>query len=246
MIWLAILVVAAVALAPLSLVLRRAGAEPRGGREAALALHRAQLEELDRDLTEARIAPAEHAAALLEIQRRLLAASGRGESAPPPATRVPVVAALVLVPAVAFALYLVGGSPRMPAEPLALRIAAADAQARDEARLIDQLRTRLAALDPRTDQAGQGYRLLGNAEASRGNWRAAAYAWQQALESRFDPTLAAEAAEAATQADGAVSAASAALFRRALAGAPADAPWRATAERRVAEAGTTSGDSGRR
>ena len=42
-----------------------------------MALHRAQLAELDRDLAEGRIAAAEHANAVLEVQRRLLTAARR-------------------------------------------------------------------------------------------------------------------------------------------------------------------------
>ena len=75
MIWLAIALLAAIALAPLALSLRRTAAA-RGRQEAAIALHRAQLAELDRDLADGRIAAAEHANAVLEVQRRLLAAAG--------------------------------------------------------------------------------------------------------------------------------------------------------------------------
>src|SRR5579875_2042264 len=73
MIWLALLILAGVTMAPLGLALRR-GAVARGRRDADLALHRAQLAELDRDLAEGRIGPAEHKEARLEVQRRLLAA----------------------------------------------------------------------------------------------------------------------------------------------------------------------------
>ena len=62
---------------------------------------------------------------------------------------------------------------------------------------------------------------------------AAAEAWMAALQARFDPALAVRAAEALTRAEGRVTDASAALFRRALVGAPPNAPWRATAETRL-------------
>ena len=52
---------------------------------------------------------------------------------------------------------------------------------------------------------------------------------------RFDPTIAAEAAEAITEAQGHVTEEAAALFRRALAELPADAPWRPMAEKRLSE-----------
>jgi cytochrome c-type biogenesis protein CcmH len=234
MIWLAIALLAAIALAPLALSLRRA-ASARSRREAAVALHRAQLSELDRDLADGRIAAAEHASAVLEVQRRLLNAAGGTEDTPRTSSPSPILIALVLVPLGAFALYVVGGNPNLPAAPLAERIAAAQQRAEQEAALIAQLRHRLALLDPHSDQARQGYVLLGNAEVSRGRLRAAADAWRIALATRFDPTLAAEAAEAICETEGRVTDEAAGLFRRALAEAPADAPWRPMAQKRLSE-----------
>ncbi len=80
-------------------------------------------------------------------------------------------------------------------------------------------------MDPASDRTRQGYVLLGTVEEARGRDGAAADAYRMALRGRFDPTVAARAAEAATRAEGGVSESSAALFRRALAAAP-DAPWR--------------------
>ena len=235
MIWLAIAVLAAVALAPLGLSLRRA-AIARSRQEAAIDLHRAQLTELDRDLLEGRILPTEHANAVLEVQRRLLAAAGSSETAPRSGTASPVLIALLVLPLGGLALYLAGGSPGLPAEPLADRIAAAKARDARDAALISELRRRLEAIDPHSEQARQGYVLLGNAEASRGRLKEAADAWQTALVVRFDPTLAAEAGEAITEVNGHVTDEAAALFRRALQESPADAPWRPMAEKRLTEA----------
>jgi cytochrome c-type biogenesis protein CcmH len=234
MIWLAIALLAAVALAPLALSLRSAVAA-RSRREAAIALHRAQLAELDRDLADGRIAAAEHASAVLEVQRRLLNAAGGTEDAPRTSSPSPILFALVLVPLGAFALYVVGGSPNLPAAPLAQRMAAAQQRAEQEAALIAQLRRRLAMLDPHTDQARQGYVLLGNAEVSRGRLNAAADAWRTALATRFDATLAAETAEAISEAEGRVTDEAAGLFRRALAESTPDAPWRPMAQKRLSE-----------
>lgn len=226
---------AAIALAPLALSLRR-DVWTRGRREAAIALHRAQLAELDRDLADGRIAPAEHANAVLEVQRRLLAAAETSDPGPRgSSSRSAVLIALAIVPLGGLALYLVGGWPGMPAEPLAQRIAAARERAEREAALIDQLRARLAQLDPNSEQARQGYILLGNAEASRGRLQAAADAWQIAISNRFDATIAAEEAEALTEVNGRVTGQAAILFRRALAEAPADAAWRPMAQKRLSE-----------
>lgn len=235
MIWLSIAVLAAAALAPLVLSLRRA-AFARSRRDAAIDLHRAQLAELDRDLAEGRILPAEHDNARLEVQRRLLAAAGSSENSPRSGTASPVLIASLVLPVGALALYLAGGSPNLPAEPLADRIAAAKVRDEDDAALIAELRRRLSAIDPHTEQARQGYVLLGNAEASRGRLQEAADAWRMALSVRFDPTLAAEAGEAITEVNGHVTQDAATLFRRALAELPADAPWRPMAVKRLAEA----------
>ncbi|HET9019308.1 MAG TPA: c-type cytochrome biogenesis protein CcmI, partial [Acetobacteraceae bacterium] len=88
---------AVLALLPLAWVLR-GGNMLRSRRESALAIHRAQLAELDRDLAEGRIADSEHASAKLEIQRRLLAAADTPEGPPPRTARGPLLATLVLVP----------------------------------------------------------------------------------------------------------------------------------------------------
>ena len=236
MIWLALGLVAVVVLAPLALVLRGRAA-PRARREAALALHRQQLTELDADLAEGRLTPADHAAAILEVQRRLLAADAdRPAEAAGAGRSYPIVAAMVTAPVVAFVLYLVGGSPGLPDVPLAARQTAARQRASEEDALIGQLRERLATLDPTSDQGRQGYVLLGSVEEARGRWDAAAAAWQRALTARFDATLAARAAEAMARTAGRVTPEAAALFRRALDAAAPDAPWRGLAEQRLADA----------
>ena len=230
----AVAALAAVALAPLVLALTRQ-APPRGRKESALALHRAQLAELDRELAAGRLRPAEHASATLEVQRRLLAVAEAAETVPARASRLPLLATLVLVPVAALALYLRAGHPDMPAAPLGPRLVEARREARQADALITTLRQRLAQLDPKSEMARQGYVLLGNAEAGRAHYAAAAAAWQTALAVRWDATLAAQAAEAQVRAGGHVSPATAALFRRALADAPADAPWRELAQKRLDE-----------
>ncbi len=228
---------AALVLSPLLYVLLGRG-RLRSRRDSALAIHRAQLAELDRDLADGRIAPAEHDAAVLEVQRRLLAAADAQETAPPPrGSSVPLLATLAVVPLLGAALYALDGHPFLPAAPLSARMAAAGRNAQDAGVLVTMLRERLATLDPNSELARQGYVLLGDTENKLGDLRAAAEAWRQAVRIRFEPTLAAIAAEAQTRVEGRVSADSAALFRRALAEAPADAPWRGIAEKRLTEAG---------
>jgi cytochrome c-type biogenesis protein CcmH len=232
LIWIALALLVVVIMAPLALVLRTRGT-PRGRREAAMALHRAQLAELDRDLADGRIGQAEHATAMLEVQRRLLAADASTEPPLQTSSRGSLIVVLALVPAVGFLLYIIGGHPTLPSASPSETEAAAAQRSAEEAALISQLRTGLAKMDPKSDQTRQGYLLLGNAEASRGNMREAAAAWGTALAARFDPTLAVETAEAITESQGRVTDEAASLFRRALAEAPADAPWRTMAQKRL-------------
>ena len=237
MIWAALAVLALACLAPLVLSLRRQ-ASARGRRDAAIALYTGQLLEVDRDLEEHRLSVADHQAARLEVQRRLLHAVEATDAAAPlnnQAGQFPVLAAITLIPAGALALYLIGGAPGMPAAPHREIAEALGQRAEQDNALIDQLRARLALTDPRSEQSRPGFILLGNAEASRGHLAAAAEAWQVALAVRFEPTLAAEAAEAMTRAAGHLTAEAAALFRKALASAPEDAEWRTLAEKRLSE-----------
>ncbi|MDE2517644.1 MAG: c-type cytochrome biogenesis protein CcmI, partial [Rhodospirillales bacterium] len=201
--WLACAVLAALVLLPLLGTLA-GGVGMRGRRDAALALHRAQLGELDGDLAEGRIGVAEHGAAKLEVQRRLLAVGAETEAAGRNSPRGPILAVLLLVPIAAFALYVTGGSPGLPGAPLAERLAVQKRRAAEEDALIAQLRARLAAMPAQSEQARAGYVLLGNAEASRGRLPQAVAAWQVALAAHFEATLAAETAEAMSEAAGRV------------------------------------------
>lgn len=239
MIWLALAALSLLALLPMILSLRRRP-EERGRRQPALDLHRAQLAELDRERVEGRIAPAEHAAAALEVQRRLLSVASQEDPPASLASRGAVLAAVLLVPSAALGLYLAGGVPDMPAMPLAARLAAARAEeakhAGEQDALLADLRARIAELDPTSDKAREGLVLLGSVEGGRGHMADAADAWRKALTIRFDPTLAVETAEVITEAEGRPTPESTDLFRRALAEAPADAPWRPMATKRLAEA----------
>ncbi len=234
MIWLAAAVLALIALLPAAVGLGKR-VRVRGRRDATIELYRAQIIELDRDLAERRISEADHATAMLEVQRRLLAASEAGDTVPAGSDRSRLVFGLALVPLAAFGLYMIGGRPNVPAEPLASRMTEADRQMADEGVMIQQLQAALDKVDPHSDRARQGDILLGNLQASRGDFGAAAAAWGKALDVRFDPLLAAQVADATSRAEGRVSPASEALFRRALAAAPPDAPWRGEVEQRLAD-----------
>ncbi len=222
---------AVLAMIPLALSLWRVRA-PRGHRDSALALHRAQLEELDRELEAGRIGATEHAGARLEVQRRLLAVADIGDHTARSASKGPLILALILVPLAAEGLYLMAGQPELPSG-VRERSTTTEQDAAETEKLISTLRARLGELDPAAEITGQGYVLLGNAEASRGHIGEAAAAWKMALQSGFNPALAAQAAEAQTQADGLITPETRALFERALSQAPPDAPWKGIVQQRL-------------
>jgi cytochrome c-type biogenesis protein CcmH len=214
-IWLLVGALALVAMLPLAITVLRP-ARARGRAEADLALYRAQLIELDRERDAGRLDPAAHAAATLEVQRRILAAP-RDDAAQAGRNGAAIVAAaLFLVPAAAIGLYLLRGIPDMPSAPYDLR----RQQAEVEEQLLSTLRERIAQVDPNSEPARQGHLLLGNAERNRGRPEAAAEAWGRALAIRFDPQLAGDLAELLIEQQD--HAAAAALLARALGNAPAD------------------------
>ncbi|HEY8612920.1 MAG TPA: c-type cytochrome biogenesis protein CcmI [Roseomonas sp.] len=185
MTWLLAAILALAALLPLAWVVwRPVRALDRAS--ADRALYRAQLAELEREKALGRLDEAAHAAALLEVQRRLLAVpevtparmGGRG----------PLLAGLVVVPVLAFALYFMNGLPGMPSATFAER---RDASARDEA-LLAQLRARLAAMPAGSGAARQGWLLLAEAERNRGRPAEAAAAYAEVLKSGFEADIAAQ------------------------------------------------------
>jgi cytochrome c-type biogenesis protein CcmH len=239
-IWLIVgmVLLALLGLAPLVFAAVRPGLV-RYRRETAMALHRAQLQEIDRDRAEGRLAESEYEGAKLEVERRLLAADRLEE---PPADRragALLIATAVLVPLGAVALFLPGVLPIVPSEPHAQLLRQVDVAAKRDDQLIAQLEAKLAVMNPNSEEAREGYLLLGQALAARENPAGAAKAWSMALQAKFDPTLAAETAEAETEAAGRVTPEAAKLFQEALAKGPKSAPWRKLAHQRLREAAVT-------
>ena len=226
---LACLLLAALAVAPVLLTLRRTEAGLHW-RPAALALYRAQLGELDREFAHRRVAAADHAAAVLEVQRRLLAAGAVQPATTRPGRREPLVLAVVMVLAGAVGLYSIGGRPNLPA----------GAEVRDAEDEGAQLRQMLGSLDADADATRQERLERGDAAERRGDLAAAASAWREALVARFDPVLAIRTADAESKVEGRIGFHAAALFRQALAAVPPDAPWRPMVERRLADAEATN------
>jgi len=220
LLWLAPLaVIAALAIAlPL---LRRAPPGPAAARGAHDAkVYRAQLAELARDREAGRIGGAEYDAAVLEVQRRLLAVPDETPAATGKPAQWPLAVAAVAVPLLALAIYLPRGTPDMPDFPLAEMNARRAAEAAEVAQLIDQLRARLGDLPAASPQRWNGLVLLGNTLRATGDAEGAAAAWREALAIAFDPSVAIDLAETLSlAADGRITPEARALLERASGGA---------------------------
>lgn len=238
MIWLGMALLSLIALAPILFVWTRRGSI-RYRRDTAVALHRAQLDEIERDRLDGRLPEAEFEGARIEVQRRLLAADTMVEPPADRSARALLITTLIAIPVAALVLFLPAGLPIVPSEPHADVIAAQSAASAQDAAMIAKLEQKLAEVPPNTERARQGYLLLGQALVSQHKLAAAAQAWSTALGIKFNSTLAAETAEAETEAAGHVTPTAVGLFHQALDRAPANAPWRSLAEQRLREAAVT-------
>lgn len=258
--WLALGLVAALILSPLAYTVLRPP-RSRGRGEADVALFHAQLAELEAQRAEGRLDETAFKSAMVEVQRRLLAAPAPEAVRAPNRPSILLLAALGLVPVAGVALYVERGFPDMPSATLAVR---QEADAQDEA-MLTQLRSRLATADPNTQVGRQGFILLGNAERNRGRLAEAVAAWEKALGGGFDVGLAGDVAEIEIELNNPENAlrwitralsmqpqdarlrflaglaearagrntTARAIWTQLLAEAPADAPWRNIVEERL-------------
>jgi cytochrome c-type biogenesis protein CcmH len=148
-----------------------------------LAVYRDQLGEIDRDRAAGLIAATEAEAAKIEVSRRLIAAADAaavGKSQPDVSPlrrrRVTAIAALILLPVGAVALYLMLGSPQMPGEPLAARLRAPE-QNRSIESLIAQVEDRLQ----KNPTDGRAWEVLAPVYMRLGRFDEAARAWGHAI-----------------------------------------------------------------
>jgi cytochrome c-type biogenesis protein CcmH len=240
MIWIALGMMSVAAMLPLGIA---AGREPRAPvrRDAALALHRTQLLEAERDLVAANRSERDSAGTVADIQRRMLASVDEREAELRDGSKAPLLVVLAAIPLLALGLYLANGSPYLPSVAGGAAVAEPTLSPGAERDLLAALRAKAASLPARSMDARAAYIALGRAEADQGDMSAAAAAWDTALEISFDPTLAAATAEALTEDSGRVGGHARTLFERALAAAPAGAPWRSMVARRLSESGTGDG-----
>lgn len=127
--------------------LYRSARAARSERGQALAIYRDQLGEVERDLDRGVIGETEAKAARTEISRRLLRTghegSEDGTAGSARARRVATVA-IIAMPLAALVFYLFVGSPELPGEPLAARLAAPTNQ-QDIPTLVARIEAHLAA-----------------------------------------------------------------------------------------------------
>ncbi len=172
---------------------------PEPASDTDLVIYRDQLAEIDRDLAQGGIAPAEAEAARIEVSRRLIAAADRAEKAASRAEadtspavrgtrtwRFACAAVLITLPFAASAFYLTIGSPGLPGQPLADRLARANAGAEDSdattriATLASMVKRVEAHLERNPDD-GRGWEVVAPVYMQFGRHDDAVKAWRNAI-----------------------------------------------------------------
>jgi len=184
--WVMLALMTAAVLAALLRPLLRVGTPAADRAAYDLTVYRDQLDELTRDEARGTISAAEAAAARLEIERRLLAVTPKGDAPAPRPARLAALLLVVAVPLAAIGLYLDLGEPDLPDQPLSARGAERPLLAQDgsldPARVKPALEARLKA-DP---TSLDGWLLLGRTDASLGAWDDGKAAYAQAMSLSHD------------------------------------------------------------
>jgi cytochrome c-type biogenesis protein CcmH len=231
----------------------------RLGSASDIAVYRDQLEEVRRDRAAGLIGEKEAAAAEREVSRRLIAAADAGtadisataSTATTGRRRMIAVTAVVLLPIGAAGIYLGLGSPTLPDQPLAPRLAASRGSGS-----VDSLIAQVEAHLERRPDDGRGWEVIAPIYMRLGRFEDAATARRNALrlngeaalgealvfaangvvtadaKAAFDRAVALDATHVqaryfiglAAEQDGDRNRA-AEIWRALLAGAPPDAPW---------------------
>jgi cytochrome c-type biogenesis protein CcmH len=162
MLWLILALMTAGALGAVVWPLVRARGMTAAGSD--LVVYRDQLEEIERDRTDARIGADEAEAARVEVSRRLLAAANAEAAMPADAGRgarrrfATVAAAVIMIPLLAVAMYGVLGSPELPWQPLAARTQGG--QENLDSNPIAQLLARVEAHLEENPNDGRGWEVV--------------------------------------------------------------------------------------
>lgn len=151
------------------------------------AVYRAQLAELERDVSRGVIKREEEASARLEIERRLLTTAAGKQTATAPSATGPVLAVVLAlaIPAVASLVYLSKGSPGLPDRPRAEASASQPSQGdaanvpghADFAAAVVKLEQQLKDHPEDTEK----WLLLARSHAEIGNWQKSADAYRKVI-----------------------------------------------------------------
>jgi cytochrome c-type biogenesis protein CcmH len=193
------------------------------GEASAVAFHKAQLEEIAKDVERGQLPRDEAASARAEAARRLIAASAQGpETAAKPSRRLRFAAAALIIlgfPAIAFSLYLKLGAPNLPDEPLARREAKAERAGTIEAAIAGVEARLLAHPDD-----GKGWAVIAPVYMRLGRFGDAAHAYGEDLRINGEDALKRSALGAALVAEsgGVVTTQAREAFDKALADRPGE------------------------
>jgi cytochrome c-type biogenesis protein CcmH len=225
LLWLIFAVLTAAVLAAVLAPLGRPAPEPEEVGSGTLAVYRHQLDEIEAERARGLVDPSEADAARIEVSRRLLAsaeASERAVAAPPGTAKLPNRASVALVVAVVLplltvALYLVHGSPGVPAFPVAGRAA----QPPDQVEIGDLI-ARVEARLREHPEDGDGWDVIAPVYYKLGRFREAAnaYARAAALKGETVRRLAGFAESTVFAADGIVTEEARAAYEKILAAEP--------------------------
>lgn len=226
MLWMILTLMTVLAAVGLAFPLIRRRDAGRAKRLDTVGVLKAQLGELEAQAQAGAIAAPEAEALKSDLKRRVLAEGRTPERAPRPiAERMLLIVTLTVVSVVTLAgtgLYLAMGRPDVKAAPGAAVVAAreSDHPQGETAAMIAQLETQM---QQRPDNA-EGWRMLGWSYLQTGRNAEAAVAYGKAV--ALDPTnneyISAQGESTVLAADGKVTPAAEALFRRAVAAEPGD------------------------
>jgi cytochrome c-type biogenesis protein CcmH len=218
MLWVAFALMTGAAILCALWPLSRGRSAPQG-QARAIAFHKAQLAEIDRDVERGQLPPGEAAGARAEAARRLIAASDAANATPGAGgarsrRRGAVVVIFLVVPAVTLGLYSRFGSPNLPDQPLLAR-AADFANTGDLGAALAKIEAHLIA-DPND---GRGFAVVAPIYMRLSRFDEAAKAYETALRLQGeDARMRADYGEALTAAAGGIVTAQArAAFEQALA-----------------------------
>ncbi len=173
------LALALLAVAIVAWPLIKKGEDVTDRNDAAMAIFKDQLAEVDRDAAREQISQNEAQAAKTEIKRRMLATSRQASQGTTSGGTWAIIGAALLIPLGGGAIYNAIGSPDTPSLPFAERGGEQD-EAQELQNLVVELRSRLED-DPDGGEA-RGWELLATTYMNMNRFDDAVYAWSQIVE----------------------------------------------------------------